>query len=56
MFVIAFGFCLAAMLLGSPLSAQSTFGSISGTVTDASGSAVAGAQLTLTSAATSRKV
>jgi hypothetical protein len=43
------------MLLSSPLAAQSTFGSISGTVTDASGSAVAGAQLTLTSAATSAK-
>jgi hypothetical protein len=43
------------MLLGSPLSAQTTFGSISGTVTDASGSAVASAQVTLTSAATSAK-
>jgi hypothetical protein len=52
---IGFCFCLAAMLLGSPLSAQTTFGSISGTVTDASGSAVAGAQITLTSAATSAK-
>jgi hypothetical protein len=52
---IGFCFCLAAMLLGSPLSAQSTFGSISGTVTDASGSAVGGAQVTLTSAATSAK-
>ena len=54
-FVIAFCFCLAAMLLGSPLSAQTTFGSISGTVTDASGSAVAGAQVTLTNDATSAK-
>ena len=50
---IGFCFCLAAMLLCSPLSAQTTFGSISGTITDASGSAVAGAQATLTSAATS---
>jgi hypothetical protein len=54
-FVIAFCFCLATMLLGSPLAAQSTFGSISGTVTDASGSAVAGAQVTLTNDATSAK-
>ena len=54
-FVIAFCFCVAAMLLGSPLSAQTTFGSISGTITDASGSAVAGAQVTLTNDATSAK-
>ena len=39
---IGFVFCLAAMLLSSPLAAQSTFGSISGTVTDASGAAVPG--------------
>ena len=54
-FVIGFCLCLAAMLLGSPLAAQTTFGSISGTITDASGSAVAGGQVTLTSAATSAK-
>ncbi|MGC2663115.1 MAG: TonB-dependent receptor [Candidatus Acidiferrales bacterium] len=52
---IGFVFCLAAMLLSSPLAAQSTFGSISGTVTDASGAAVADAQVTLTSAATTAK-
>ena len=52
---IGFLFCLAAMLLSSPLAAQSTFGSISGTVMDASGSAVADAQVTLTSVATSAK-
>src|SRR6202789_3502822 len=56
-FVLAVGICicLAAMLLGSPLSAQSTFGSISGSVADASGSAVPDAQVTLTSTATSAK-
>ncbi|MGA8022508.1 MAG: TonB-dependent receptor [Candidatus Acidiferrales bacterium] len=52
---IGFVFCLAAMLLSSPLAAQSTFGSISGTVMDASGSAVADSQVTLTSVATSAK-
>ncbi len=48
-------FCFAAMLLSSPLAAQSTFGSISGTVLDASGSAIADVQVTLTSVATSAK-
>jgi hypothetical protein len=51
---LALGLCcfLAVMLLGSPVSAQSTFGSISGTVSDSSGSAIPGAQVTLTSLAT----
>ncbi|MGA7914489.1 MAG: carboxypeptidase-like regulatory domain-containing protein [Candidatus Acidiferrales bacterium] len=53
--VVCLCFCFTALLLSSPVSAQSTFGSISGTVTDASGSAVADAQVTLTSAATTAK-
>jgi len=55
--VLAVGICicLAAMLLGSPLAAQTTFGSIAGTVADASGSAVPDAQVTLTSGGTGAK-
>src|ERR1700723_195313 len=45
--------CLVAMLTGPRVSAQSTFGSLSGTVTDSSGSAIPDAQVTLTSIATS---
>jgi hypothetical protein len=57
LFVLAIALfcCLASTLLSSPLAAQTTFGSISGTITDASGAAVSGAQVTLTSAATSAK-
>ena len=57
LFVLAVGICicLAAMLLGSPLSAQSTFGSISGSVTDASGAAVPDTQVTLTNIGTAAK-
>src|SRR6202789_1903616 len=54
-FALGLCLCFAAMLLGSPLSAQSTFGSISGTVADASGAAVPDSQVTLTSAATGAK-
>jgi hypothetical protein len=55
-FVLAVGMCLClAALLGSRVSAQSTFGSISGTVMDASGSAVPDAKVTLISAATAAK-
>jgi hypothetical protein len=45
--------CCLAMLMGPRVSAQSTFGSLSGTVTDSSGSAIPDAQVTLTSIATS---
>src|SRR5580658_5544445 len=54
-FAVGLCVCFAAMLLGSPLSAQSTFGSISGTVADTSGAAVPDAQVTLTSSATGAK-
>jgi carboxypeptidase family protein len=52
--VLALGLCLClvALLTGSPVSAQSTFGSLSGTVTDSSGSAIPDANVVLTSLAT----
>jgi hypothetical protein len=52
---LAFGLCicLIALMTGAPVSAQSTFGSLSGTVTDSSGSAIPDAQITLTNLATS---
>ena len=51
--VLALGLCCClAMLMGPRVSAQSTFGSISGTITDSSGSAIPDAQVTLTSLAT----
>src|SRR5271156_1102637 len=49
---LVFCFSLAAIMMGSPVSAQSTFGSISGTVVDSSGSAIPDAQVTLTNLAT----
>lgn len=49
-------FTLAAIVvICAPLSAQSTYGSIAGTVTDPSGAAIAGADVTLTNVGTSEK-
>src|SRR5262249_39827879 len=51
--VVLFVFCLA--LINRPLLAQSTYGSIAGTVTDPSGGAIVGAQVTLTNLGTAEK-
>jgi hypothetical protein len=53
--VVSVCLCLGAMLMGSPLAAQSTYGSVTGTVRDASGAAVPDATVTLTSATTDFK-
>jgi hypothetical protein len=51
--ILACGLCCClAMLMGPRASAQTTFGSVSGTITDSSGSAIPDAQVTLTSLAT----
>jgi Carboxypeptidase regulatory-like domain len=51
--VFCFCFCISTLFLSSPLAAQTTFGTVSGTVTDATGAVVSGAQVVLTSLATS---
>src|SRR5271156_2362283 len=52
--ILALGLCLClvALLTGAPVSAQSTAGSLAGTVADSSGSAIPDAQVVLTSLAT----
>src|SRR5260370_37332597 len=56
MFALGLSFCVACILVVSPSSrAQTTYGSISGIVTDPSGAAIAGAQATLTNLGTSEK-
>ncbi len=50
---VLFSACL--VLLSPPLAAQSTYGTISGSVTDSSGAAIADAQVTLTNLGTSEK-
>jgi hypothetical protein len=57
--LVAFGlsFLVACMMiLGQPVSAQSTYGSVSGAVTDSSGGALADAQVTLTNLDTGAKL
>ncbi len=51
---LAFCFCLAS-ISSPPSLAQTTYGSIAGTVTDASGAAIADAQVTLTNIGTTEK-
>jgi hypothetical protein len=55
---VLLGFSLALLIVLStnlPAHGQSTYGSISGTVTDPSGAAIAGADVTVTNASTSEK-
>ena len=55
-FALGLSFSVACLVLVSPSSrAQTTYGSISGVVTDPSGAAIAGAQVTLTNLGTSEK-
>src|SRR6266850_860333 len=55
-FVVVLTLCLACMGVFSPVSyAQSTYGTISGSVVDSSGAAIADAQVTLTNLGTSEK-
>src|SRR6202140_3118507 len=55
-FALGLSFCVACLVVVSPPSrAQSTYGSVSGAVTDSSGGAIADAQVTLTNLGTSEK-
>src|SRR5712691_9472538 len=47
--------CTSMVLLSPPLLAQSTYGSITGSVTDSSGAAIADAQVALTNLGTAEK-
>src|SRR5947209_14672846 len=47
--------CTSMALLSPPLLAQSTYGTVTGSVTDSSGAAIADAQVTLTNLGTSEK-
>jgi hypothetical protein len=55
LFVSAAIFAFAILFFSSSLAAQTTYGSIAGSVTDPSGAAIAGAQVTLTNLGTSEK-
>jgi len=56
LFALGLSFCVACLVVVSPPSrAQSTYGTVNGSVTDSSGAAVAGAQVTLTNLGTSEK-
>ena len=55
-FALGVSFVVACMvMLTQPVSAQSTYGTITGSVTDSSGGAIADAQVTLTNLGTSEK-
>ena len=55
-FALGLSFCVACLVVVSPPSrAQSTYGTVNGSVTDASGAAIADAQVTLTNLGTSEK-
>jgi hypothetical protein len=47
-----FCFCASTLFLGSPLSAQTTFGTVSGSVADSTGAVMSGAKVVLTNLAT----
>jgi hypothetical protein len=53
-FGLALCFCIT-LIFSPPLSAQTTYGSIAGTVTDPSGAAITDAQVTVTNVATAEK-
>ena len=55
-FALGVSFFVACMvMLSQPVSAQSTYGTVTGSITDPSGAAVADAQVTLTNLGTSEK-